>query len=302
MSWLARLKEGLSKSSGKISEGLKDILVRKPLDDAMLAEIEEVLIAADLGVETAEQLVQELKKKRFGKEVAPEEVRETLAESITETLAPYARPLDIDEHKPFVVLVVGVNGNGKTTTIGKLASSFKAQSKKVMLGAADTFRAAAMEQLKVWSDRADVPIVMGAEGADPASVAYASVEEAMKEQADVLFIDTAGRLQNKSNLMQELQKLVKVIKKIDPSAPHAVLQILDATTGQNAYRQVETFKKMIGVTGLIVTKLDGTAKAGVVVGLADQFKIPIHAIGVGEGIEDLQPFEAEAFAKGLVAL
>lgn len=300
MSFLTKLKSGLSKSSSKIGEGLKDVFVRKKLDSEALDELEELLISADLGVAAASRIIEQLSAKKFDAEITEEEMRQALADEIAAILEPYAKPLELGESKPHIMMVVGVNGNGKTTTIGKLTKGWQAEGKKVMLAAADTFRAAAIEQLQVWAERNDCAFVSGDIGGDPASVAYKAVEQAKAEGVDILLIDTAGRLQNKNDLMQELQKITRVIKKLDESAPHSVLQVIDATTGQNAISQVETFKEMIGVTGLAVTKLDGSAKGGVVVALAEKTKLPIHVIGVGEGIDDLQPFTAQDFAANLV--
>lgn len=301
--WLARLRQGLSKTSGQLAEGVTAIFTKRKLDADTLEELEELLIRADMGAATAARITQAVAKERFDKEISGEEIREALAGEIATILQPYAQPFMPDtSRKPYVVLVVGVNGNGKTTTIGKLAKWLKAQGHQVMLGAADTFRAAAVEQLQVWGQRNAVPVYSGALNADPASVAFSALEQAQAQQADVLMIDTAGRLQNKANLMAELQKIIKVLKKIDESAPHAVIQILDATTGQNAISQVKTFRELVDVSGLVVTKLDGTAKAGIVVALAEQFKLPLHAIGVGEGIDDLRPFEAKDFARNLVGI
>lgn len=300
--WFARLKSGLSKSSTQISSGITGIFTKRKLDDETLEELEELLIAADLGVKTAASITALLAKDRFDKEITPEEVRLAVANEVVKVLTPCALPLQLDASlKPQVILVCGVNGNGKTTTIGKLAKRYRQEGKKVMIAACDTFRAAAVEQLAVWAERAGVPLVQGAFQAEPASVAYMACEKALAEGVDVLLIDTAGRLQNKLNLMEELAKIVRVIKKILPEAPHNTLLVLDATTGQNAKSQVEIFTKLVQLTGLIITKLDGSAKGGIVVSLAEQFKLPIHAVGVGEGIEDLRPFEAEAFAKALVS-
>ncbi|MBY0354409.1 MAG: signal recognition particle-docking protein FtsY [Rickettsiales bacterium] len=302
-SWLARLREGLSRTSSGLSEGIGSIFTKRKLDAEMLEELEELLILADMGASTAARLVAAFGKGRFDKEISAAEVKEALAEQITTMLAPVARPLTIDANaKPHVMLVVGVNGNGKTTTMGKLAHQFTQQGHCVMLAAADTFRAAAVEQLKQWGQRANVPVISAVENADPASVAYRALEEARAAGADILMIDTAGRLHNKKNLMEELQKTIRVLKKLDPDAPHTVLQVLDGTTGQNALLQVETFRNLVDVNGLVVTKLDGTAKGGVVVALADAFKLPIHAIGVGESMEDLREFSAEDFAKSLVGI
>ncbi len=301
LSWLAKLKSGLSKSSNKISEGVTSIFVKRKLDDEALEKLEELLIESDMGLAAASEMTEALAKDRFNKDVTGEEVKEALAKQMAAILAPHAKPLVIDAAlKPHVILMVGVNGNGKTTTIGKLGLRFKREGKKVMLAAADTFRAAAVEQLLVWGERAGIPVIRGEPNADPASVAYNALEQAKAAGADILMIDTAGRLQNKSNLMDELKKTIKVIKKLDASAPHTVLQVLDGTTGQNALSQVEVFKEMVEVNGLVVTKLDGTAKGGIVVALARKFGLPIHFIGIGEGIEDLQPFEARDFAMNLV--
>ncbi len=302
MSFLSRLKAGLSKSSNKITEGVASIFTKRKLDAAMLEELEELLITADMGAAVAAEITGALSKERLGKELSPDEVKEILAEKIAAMLQSSSPAALMTDAKPTVVLVVGVNGNGKTTTIGKLASKFKAEGKKVMLAAGDTFRAAAVEQLQEWGKRSDLPVVSGAFEADPASVAFAAYERARAENADVLLIDTAGRLHNKANLMAELSKISKVLKKIDEAAPHQVLMVLDATTGQNALSQLAAFKEMAQVSGLIVTKLDGTAKGGIIVALAKQFGIPIHAIGVGEGIEDLQNFQAIEFARNLVGL
>lgn len=299
--WVSKLKSGLGKSSSKLNEGIKDIFVRRKLDDETLEELEDLLIMSDLGIETATLVCSNLAKNKFDKEVSPEEIKEELSKVIEGILADVAIPLEITgEHKPQVILMCGVNGTGKTTTIGKLASSWKNEGKSVMIAACDTFRAAAVEQLEVWAERSDCPIIKGKEGVDPASVAYEAYEKARAEKTDVLLIDTAGRLQNKKNLMEQLTKIVKVIKNIDESAPHNSLIVLDATTGQNANSQVKVFGEMVNLNGIIVTKLDGTAKGGVVVSLAKQFGLPIHAIGVGEGIDHLRPFDAKSFADGLV--
>jgi len=302
-SWIARLKDGLGKSSSKLSTGLADLFTKRKLDDESLEELEELLIGADLGVTMAAKVTARLAKTRFGQDVGSEEIRQTLAEEIIKTLAPVALPLDIDRsQKPFVILVVGVNGSGKTTTIGKMAKTYRDQGLAVTLAAGDTFRAAAVEQLKVWGERTGCPVISRGEGSDAASLAFEAVTESRARGDDILFIDTAGRLQNKQGLMEELKKVVRVIRKVDESAPHAVLLVLDATVGQNALSQVEIFGNMADVTGLILTKLDGTAKGGVLVALAEKFKLPVHAIGVGETAEDLRPFEAEAFAQSLVGL
>jgi len=303
MSFISKLKSGLSKSSSKLGGGISAIFTKRKLDSASLEELEELLIEADLGAGLAAELTTDFAKQRFDKEISSDEVREFLASKIANILHPYAVPLTTDNRQPTtVIIMVGVNGNGKTTTIGKLASKFKNDGKKVMIAAADTFRAAAVEQMQVWGERAGIPVITGAFEADPASVAFNALERAKAENADILFIDTAGRLQNKSNLMAELQKIIKVLKKIDDTAPHHILQVLDATTGQNALSQVAAFKEMIGVSGLIITKLDGTAKGGIVVALARASKLPIHAIGIGEGIEDLDAFNPTDFARNLVDL
>ena len=301
--WLSRLREGLSKSTKKVAESITGLFTKKKLDQQTLDDLEDVLIQADLGVTVASRLVGKLSKERFGKEVTDEEVRAAFADDIAEILQPVAVPLSIDAaRKPHVVLVVGVNGSGKTTTIAKLAGLYKGEGRSVMLAAGDTFRAAAVEQLKVWGDRAGVPVVSKPTGADAAGLAYEALERARAEKTDVLLIDTAGRLHNKTNLMEELAKIVRVIRKLDPEAPHSCLLVLDATTGQNAHAQVETFKAMSPVDALVLTKLDGSAKGGVLVALAEKFKLPVVAIGVGEGIDDLRPFEARAFARGLMGL
>jgi fused signal recognition particle receptor len=300
--WFSRLKAGLSKTSSKLSEGITGVFTKRKLDAQTLEKLEELLIQSDIGAGTAAKIVAAFGEKRLNKDISPEEVKQTLAQEIAAILKPVALPLTIDKSlKPHVVLVVGVNGNGKTTTIGKLAHNLKAQKYNVMLAAADTFRAAAVEQLKVWGGRTGCEVVAGEPNADAASVAYKALEKAKASGADVLLIDSAGRLQNKTNLMAELQKIIKVIRKIDAQAPHSVILVLDATTGQNALNQAEVFKSMVQVTGLVVTKLDGTAKGGIVVAIADKFGLPVHSIGVGEGIEDFRPFAAEDFASNLLA-
>ncbi|MFP5512426.1 MAG: signal recognition particle-docking protein FtsY [Alphaproteobacteria bacterium] len=301
--WFAKLKEGLSKSSSKLTDGITSIFTKRKLDDEALEELEELLITADLGPATAAKVTAELARTRFGKEVSPEEVKSTLAAEVSKIVTPVAKPLVLDPAlKPHVILVVGVNGTGKTTTIGKLARQFKAEGKNVMLAAGDTFRAAAVSQLKIWGERTGCPVVARDTGADAAGLAYDALERAKAEGVDVLLIDTAGRLQNKTGLMEELRKIVRVIKKLDETAPHTTLLTLDATTGQNAHSQVEIFRDMVNVNGLILTKLDGSARGGVLVSLAEKFKIPVHAIGVGEGVYDLRPFDADAFAKSLMGL
>jgi fused signal recognition particle receptor len=299
--WFGRLRQGLSRSSTALADGITGIFTKRKLDQEMLDELEELLIKADLGVGTAGGIVAEFGRTRFGKEVTPEEVRGALAAEIAKILEPVARPLS-PAAKPAVVLVVGVNGSGKTTTIGKLAKLWREEGKRVLIAAGDTFRAAAVEQLQIWGERVGAPVVAKGAGADPAGLAYEALERARADGFDILLIDTAGRLHTKSNLMEELKKVIRVLRKLDERAPHHCLLVLDATTGQNALAQVETFKSMVEVTGLVVTKLDGTAKGGVLVALADRFSLPVHAIGVGESADDLRPFSAEAFARSLMGL
>ena len=275
---------------------------RRVLDDDMLESLEEMLIASDMGVDTALRVTANIADGRMGRRVSGREIRELLAQEIARVMEPVARPMPLYPSKPQVVLVVGVNGSGKTTTIGKLASQFRAAGKSVVIAAGDTFRAAAVEQLQVWGDRAGVPVLTAPEGSDPASLAFDAMTKAEADGADLLMIDTAGRLQNRADLMEELAKIVRVIRKKDPEAPHNTLLVLDATTGQNALSQVETFRQLADVSGLVMTKLDGTAKGGVLVALADKFGLPIHAIGVGEQIDDLAPFDPEEFAAALTGL
>ncbi len=272
---------------------------RRTLDDAMLEQIEDLLVASDMGVETALRVTANLAEGRMGRRLSVPEIKDILSQEVARIMESVARPMPLFPNKPQVVLVVGVNGSGKTTTIGKLASQFRAAGKTVVIAAGDTFRAAAVEQLQVWGQRAGVPVLTAAQGSDPASLAYEAMERAARDGADLLLIDTAGRLQNRQDLMEELAKIVRVIRKKDPSAPHNTILVLDATTGQNALSQVEIFRKIADVTGLVMTKLDGTAKGGVLVALADKFGLPIHAIGVGEQIDDLQPFDPEDFARAL---
>lgn len=302
-SWLSRLRDGLSKSTKRVTENITGLFTKKKLDQETLDKLEDALIEADLGVTVAGRLVEKLGRERFGREIGDEEVRSAFADDIAEILQPVAVELAIDPaRKPHIVLVVGVNGSGKTTTIAKLAHLYKGEGRKVMMAAGDTFRAAAVEQLKVWGERAGVPVIAKETGADAAGLAYEAVERAQREKCDVLLIDTAGRLHNKTNLMEELAKMVRVIRKLDASAPHSCLLVLDATTGQNAHSQVETFRSLSPVDALVLTKLDGSAKGGVLVALAEKFKLPVVAIGIGEGIDDLRPFEARAFARGLMGL
>lgn len=299
--WFYRLSKGLSKSSNKLGKSITDVFTKRKLDQEALEELEDILIMADMGPKTASKIVAEFSENRFDKEIEEEEIKEALSGSIANILNPVTKPLDIAGKKPFVMIVCGVNGAGKTTTIGKLAYEYHVkQHKKVMIAAADTFRAAAVDQLEVWADRAKCPLIKKDIGDDPAAVAYEAIEKAKADDVDLLMIDTAGRLQNKANLMEELAKIIRVIKKQDETAPHAVVLVLDSTTGQNAHSQVQNFKDVVDLTGLVVTKLDGSAKGGVVVSLAEEFGLPIHAVGVGEKIEDLSPFKAEEFAKALV--
>lgn len=303
--WLNRLTEGLSKSSSKLGQGITDLVTKRKLDEEVLEELQDLLIMADLGPTTAQKLTEELAKTRFGKDVDDVEVRGALAESVAEILRPHATPLTIEkpEGGPFVILVCGVNGVGKTTTIGKMAQNFQVEAgHKVLLAAGDTFRAAASEQLKIWGERIGAPVYAKEEGADAASVAFEAYDQAKREGQDIVMVDTAGRLHNKANLMAELEKIIRVLKKQDENAPHAVLLVLDGTTGQNAHAQLETFQSLVNVTGLVVTKLDGSAKGGVVVALAEKFGLPIHAIGVGEQAKDLNPFDADDFAKALMGV
>jgi len=298
-----RLKDGLSKSSSRLTKSISGALTRRRLDDEALEELEEALITADLGVAVAAKLTANLARERFDKQVTDEEVRGALADDIAEILEPVARPLAVDPtRKPHVVLVVGVNGSGKTTTIGKLGQLYAESGLKLRLAAGDTFRAAAIEQLQIWGRRCGAPVVAKESGADAAGLAFDALQQARTAGDDLLLIDTAGRLHNKKELMDELAKIQRVLKKLDPSAPHDVLLVLDATTGQNALAQVQTFKDLVSITGLVVTKLDGSAKGGILVALAEAYGLPVHAIGVGEGAEDLRPFEAKAFARSLMDL
>ena len=302
-SWFARLKAGMARSSERLNAGISTIFNRRRLDDAALLELEELLIASDMGIGIAAEVTEELRRSRFNQEVSPEEVRGALAEQVIRLVEPMMKPLRLDlGRKPFVILVVGVNGSGKTTTIAKLAKQYRDAGHDVMLAAGDTFRAAGVEQLQIWGERTGCRVVTRPPGSDAAGLAYEAFEQARAEGTDILLIDTAGRLHNKANLMSELQKIVRVLKKVDPEAPHSVLLVLDATTGQNAHAQAEIFREMVGVTGIIMTKLDGTARGGVLVSLAEKYGIPIHAVGVGETADDLRPFEARAYARSLVGL
>lgn len=301
--WWSRLKQGLKRSSDRLGDGLKTIFVSRKLDQSTLEELEDLLITSDLGVETAARLTGELGKQRLNQDVTLEEIKAFLANSIEAILDPVVQPLVLDpSHKPHVVLVVGANGSGKTTTMGKLAKQWKDQGISVMMAAGDTFRAAAVEQLQVWGQRVGASVISGPPGADAAGLVYDAFQKAKEARADVLLIDTAGRLQNKAHLMEELKKIQRVLGKIDETAPHSTLLILDGTTGQNAHSQVQNFKEIIGLTGLIITKLDGTARGGVVVSLAQKFGLPIHAIGVGESADDLRPFTSHEFARSLLGL
>ncbi len=301
--WLSRLRRGLGKSAGALSGGIAGVLGGRRLDGESLEALEELLIASDLGVPLAARLTAELGRSRLGKDVAPEEVRRILAREIVRILRPVAVPFKVDaSRKPHAVLVAGVNGTGKTTTIGKLAHGLRGQGRSTVIAAGDTFRAAAIEQVRIWGERSGAEVVAREPGADAAGLAYDAFRQARSRRADALLIDTAGRLHNKSDLMAELGKIVRVLGKLDASAPHSVLLVLDATTGQNALRQVEVFRDICDVTGLVMTKLDGTARGGVLVAVAERFGLPVHAVGVGEGIEDLRPFEADRFAEALVGL
>ncbi len=300
--WFQRLKDGLSKTSSKLSSGITGLFTKRKLDGATLDDLEDLLIEADLGVETATRITGAISKGRYEKGISADEVRAILASEVKRVLEPVAHPLVVDaSRKPHVILVVGVNGSGKTTTIGKMAAKFASEGHKVMLAAGDTFRAAAIDQLKVWGERTGAPVIARAVGSDASGLAFDALRAATEAGTDVLLLDTAGRLQNKQALMEELEKVVRVLKKIDPSAPHSVLLVLDATTGQNAMSQVEVFARMAGVTGLVMTKLDGTARGGILVAISAKHKLPVHAIGVGEGIDDLQPFDAGEFAKAIAA-
>ncbi len=303
MSWLDRLNAGLGRTSEKLTGGIAHLLTARRLDRDVLDELEDFLITCDMGLSTASHLTELLAATKFNQNVSPEEVRGAFAVEIAKMLEPVAKPLKIDTtHKPFVILVCGVNGSGKTTTIGKMAKQYRDQGHSVMLAAGDTFRAAAIEQLQVWGERAGCPVIAEEQGSDAASLAYKAIEKAREASVDVLMIDTAGRLQNKSNLMEELKKMLRVIRKLDDTAPHSVLLVLDATVGQNAHSQVETFREMVDVSGLVMTKLDGTAKGGVVISLAEKFNLPFHAVGVGEAVEDLHPFDPREFADNLMGL
>jgi fused signal recognition particle receptor len=298
--WFQRLRLGLTRTSSKLTEGITSVFTKRKLDDDTLEEMEDLLIQADLGLDVAVRITDNLRKTRYNSDISPEEVRDVLAQEVERVLAPLAQPLRIDpSRKPHVVLVVGVNGTGKTTTIGKYAKQFRSEGKRVMLAAGDTFRAAAIEQLKIWGERTGSEVVARQTGADASGLAFDALTEARAGNYDVLLIDTAGRLQNKSALMAELEKIIRVIRKVDAEAPHAVLLTLDATTGQNALSQAEIFGKTAGVTGLVMTKLDGTARGGILVAIAAKYGLPVHAVGVGEGADDLQAFVARDFARAI---
>jgi fused signal recognition particle receptor len=302
-SWWSRLSGGLSRTSQAITQGVADIFTKRKLDALTLEELEDVLLRADLGVGASTRITQAVGKARYEKDIAPEEVRAILAREVEAVLEPVAKPFEIDEtKKPFIILVVGVNGSGKTTTIAKLASKWTGEGKKVVLAAGDTFRAAAVAQLEIWGERLGAEVVSGNEGADAAGLAFDAIKRAREIEADILLMDTAGRLQNRAELMAELEKIVRVMKKAEADAPHAVLLVLDATVGQNAMQQVEVFGRMAGVTGLVMTKLDGTARGGILVAIAETYGLPIHFIGVGEGADDLEPFTARDFARAIAGL
>ena len=303
LSWWRRLSSGLKRTSTSLGTAVADLVTKRKLDRAMLDDIEDVLLRADLGTAVAARIAEAVGAGRYDKAISADEVKGVVASEVEKVLAPVAKPLQIDASlTPFVILVVGVNGSGKTTTIGKLAAKFVAEGRKVMLAAGDTFRAAAIEQLKIWGERTRSPVIAGAQGSDSAGLAFNALTAATNEQRDVLLIDTAGRLQNKAELMNELEKIVRVLRKVDATAPHAVLLVLDATVGQNALSQVEAFHRTAGVTGLVMTKLDGTARGGILVALAEKHKLPVHFIGVGESVDDLAPFAARDFARAIAGI
>ena len=302
-SWLQRLRFGLSRSSTTIARGVTDIFTKRKLDAASLDDLEDVLIQADLGLAAATRIREAVGRGRYERGINPDEVKQILADEVERALEPVARPLVIDEEKrPFVILVIGVNGSGKTTTIGKLAAKFRAEGKAVLLAAGDTFRAAAIEQLRIWARRTLSALVEREQGADAAGLAFDALTRARELNVDVMLMDTAGRLQNRTELMSELEKIIRVMRKVDADAPHAVLLVLDATVGQNALSQVEIFGRVAGVTGLVMTKLDGTARGGILVAIADKFALPVHFIGVGEGVDDLEPFTARDFADAIAGI
>jgi fused signal recognition particle receptor len=300
--WFGRLTGGLKRSSSALGSAIVDLVTRGPMDPAKLDMIQDALVRADLGYDLAHSVTKIISQGVYSQGITPDEVKAVVAAEVTKILKPVAKPLVIEQAKPFVILVIGVNGSGKTTTIGKLASKLAAEGRKVMLAAGDTFRAAAIDQLKIWGERTAATVIAREPGSDSAGLAYDALSAAKAGGADVLIVDTAGRLQNRAELMGELEKMIRVIKKLDPAAPHAVLLVLDATVGQNAISQVEVFGKTAGVTGLVMTKLDGTARGGILVALAEKFKLPIHFIGVGESVDDLAPFLAEDFGRALAGL
>ena len=301
-SWWQRLSGGLKRTSASIGGAVTDLVAKRRLDQAMLDEIEEVLIRADLGVESAARIAAAVGEGRYDKSITADEVKAVVAAEVEKVLTPVAKPFLIGAGKPFVALIVGVNGSGKTTTIGKLAAKFRAEGRSVLLAAGDTFRAAAIDQLNIWGGRSGASVIARAPGADAAGLAFDALTQARGEEVDVLLVDTAGRLQNKAVLMDELQKIVRVMKKVDPAVPHAVLLVLDATVGQNALSQVEVFRDIAGVTGLVMTKLDGTARGGILVAIAAKYGLPVHFIGVGESIDDLAPFSAKDFARAIAGI
>ena len=303
LSWWRRLSSGLKRTSSSLGAAVADLVTKRKLDRAMLDDIEDVLLRADLGTAVAARIAEAVGAGRYDKAISADEVKGVVASEVEKVLAPVAKPLQIDASlTPFVILVVGVNGSGKTTTIGKLAAKFVAEGRKVMLAAGDTFRAAAIEQLKIWGERTRSPVIAGAQGSDSAGLAFNALTAAKEQKTNVLLIDTAGRLQNKAELMNELEKIVRVLRKVDATAPHAVLLVLDATVGQNALSQVEAFHRTAGVTGLVMTKLDGTARGGILVALAEKHKLPVHFIGVGESVDDLAPFAARDFARAIAGI
>jgi fused signal recognition particle receptor len=301
-SWWQRLHGGLARTSSQLGGAIADLVSKRKLDAAMVDEIEEVLIRADLGVDLSGRIAAAVAEGRYDRAISADQVKQVLAAEVEKVLAPVAKPLEIGQARPFTVLVVGVNGSGKTTTIGKLAARFRAEGRNVMLAAGDTFRAAAIDQLKIWGERTGARVVARAPGADAAGLAFEALEAARRDGVDVLLIDTAGRLHNRAELMDELDKIIRVIKKVDPTAPHAVLLVLDATVGQNALAQVEVFRKTAEVTGLVMTKLDGTARGGILVAIAARHGLPVHFIGVGEAVDDLAGFDAADFARAIAGI
>jgi fused signal recognition particle receptor len=300
--WFGRLAGGLKRSSSQLGSALVDLVTKGPMDPAKLDMIQDALVRADLGYDLAHRVTKVISEGAYSQGITPDEVKAVVAAEVAKILRPVAKPLVIEGARPFVILVAGVNGSGKTTTIGKLASKFAAEGRKVVLAAGDTFRAAAIDQLKIWGQRTGAKVIAREPGADSAGLAFDALNVAKAEGADVLIVDTAGRLQNRTELMSELEKMLRVMKKLDPAAPHAVLLVLDATVGQNALSQVEVFGKIAGVTGLVMTKLDGTARGGILVSIAEKFKLPIHFIGVGEGVDDLAPFAAADFGRALAGI